>query len=342
MKVPQCVGVVLVLLSTACIDACVDRLHLDIGDQAPYPVVIDGFISDQAPPYEITVTKAYDIQSKESPRERISVKQLILFDNLGASEEFTEVSHGVYQTSGVIKGRVGSVYKLYIRLLDGREYESIPDTLHPPGRVDKVYFQFREDRTQHNTTNYGFDVFFDASPDNINDYRLLWKFVGTYKISIECCTCWPYLYNPIPIVSDGQLIQSGKFVRIKAAYVPITGWTFMNKVHAAVNQMSLSRNAFEFWKAVKSQQEAVGSLFQPMTGKIPSNFNQLSGESGEIYGIFYSTSVTSNSVYITRRDVPDQRFIPDVQPVTDHPDPPDKCIDQFPGSSSVMPSYWVE
>ncbi len=342
MKVRQSVGVVLILLGTACIDACVDRLHLDMGDQAPYPVVIDGFISDQAPPYEITVSKSYDIQSKESPRERISVKQLILVDNLGASEEFIEFSHGVYQTRGSDQGRIGGVYKLYIKLLDGREYESIPDTLHPAGTVDKVYFQFREDRTRQNTTNYGFDVFFDSTPENRNDYRLLWKFVGTYKVRIDCCICWPYLYNPIPIVSDGQLIQSGQFVRIKAAYVPITAWTFMNKVHAAVNQMSLSRNAFEFWRAVKIQQEAVGSLFQPVTGKIPNNFTQLSGQPGEIYGIFFSTSITSNSVYITRRDVPDQRFIPDVQPVPDHPDPPDRCIDQFPGSSSVMPSYWVE
>ena len=51
---------------------------------------------------------------------------------------------------------------------------------------------------------------------------------------------------------------------------------FINKVHAAVNQMSLYPNAFEFWKAVKSQQEAVGSLFQPVTGTIPMNFNKLS------------------------------------------------------------------
>ncbi len=105
MKVRQSVGVVLILLGTACIDACVDRLHLDMGDQAPYPVVIDGFISDQAPPYEITVSKSYDIQSKESPRERISVKQLILVDNLGASEEFIEMSHGVYQTRGSDPGK---------------------------------------------------------------------------------------------------------------------------------------------------------------------------------------------------------------------------------------------
>ena len=56
---------------------------------------------------------------------------MVLFDDSGLQEDLKEISQGVYQTSGVIRGRIGGVYRLYIRLLDGREYESIPDTLHP-------------------------------------------------------------------------------------------------------------------------------------------------------------------------------------------------------------------
>jgi len=330
-----------ILLGTLVMDACIDRVNLDFPQQV-YPVVIDGFISDQPPPYEVTVSKTFDIQSKTSLREPLAVKQLILSDDIGTQEELIEVRHGIYQTNGHIRGKVGRVYKLYIRLLDGREYESTPDTLHPSGYMDSVYFQFRADRTQHQTTEYGFDIFFNARSSGEENARFLWKFVGTYKTTIACCTCWPYLYNPMAIVSDGHLIQEGGFVRIKAAYLPITGWTFMYKVHAAVSQMSLSRNAFKFWSAIKSQQEAVGSLFQPVTGRIPNNFVQVSGNTGEIYGLFYATSVTSKAVYITRRDVPNPNYIPEIQLVPNHPDPPKKCIDQFPGSSSEMPPYWLD
>lgn len=341
MNYLRLISIGMIVLSTVGMNGCVDRINLDFSDQTPYPVVIDGFISDQSPPYEVMVTKTYDVQSKNSPRERISVKQLIISDGLGDSEQLVEVSQGVYQTNGHIVGKVGRVYKLYIKLLDGREYESVADTLHPGGRVDSVYFEFKEERTPHFTTEYGFDVFFNASPGEEDDYRFLWKFVGTYKVNIACCTCWPYLYNPIPIVSDGQLIRSGHFTHVKAAYVPVTGWTFMYKVHAQVNQMSLSRKAFDFWRSIKSQQEAVGSLFQPMTGKIPSNFNQLSGPPGDIYGIFYATSITSNAVYIKKGDVPNQLFIPELQqPVNPHP--PTRCIEVFPGSSDQRPSYWID
>lgn len=332
--------VVLVLLGTACID----RINLDIPREAAYPVVIDGFISDLSGPYQITVTRAYDIESKSSPRTRIAVKHLILSDDTGTEEELFQVSQGIYQTAGLIQGEVGRVYKLYIQLLDGREYESTSDTLHPTGNVDSVYFKFRADPTVHYTTDYGFDVFFNASAGARQNYQFLWKFVGTYKVNIGCCTCWSYLYNPIPIVSDGQLVQSGQFLSVKAAYVPVTGWTFMHKVHAEVNQMSLSRNAFEFWRAVKAQQEAIGSLFQPMTGKIPNNFHQLSGAPGDMFGLFFATSISSNAVYIRRGDVPNQNFIPNLQlaPPGGNYQGPAACIEQFPGSTDVKPPYWID
>ncbi|MBA4058724.1 MAG: hypothetical protein C0490_28665 [Marivirga sp.] len=108
--------------------------------------------------------------------------------------------------------------------------------------------------------------------------------------------------------------------------------------------MSLSSGAFEFWRAVKAQQQAAGNLFQPVTGKIPNNFHQLSGEPGEMLGLFFASSINSNAVYITRADVPDQRFIPDLQltPPSAGYKPPSLCIEQFPGSTDVKPLYWID
>ena len=52
--------------------SCVDRLILDTGVKT-YPVVIDGFISDQPGPYLIKVTSSYDIQSKTQIRVPLAV-----------------------------------------------------------------------------------------------------------------------------------------------------------------------------------------------------------------------------------------------------------------------------
>jgi hypothetical protein len=138
-------------------------------------------------------------------------------------------------------------------------------------------------------------------------------------------------------VSSNQLVESGQFKAVKAIYLPLDEWTFMYKVYAQVNQMSLSRQAFDFWKGVKAQKTATTSLFQPVTGKIPSNFVQISGVQASIEGLFYATSIASNAVYITREDVPTPSIIPTVElPFADN------CLNLFPNSTTVKPSFWVD
>ncbi len=334
--------ILLILLSVGCID----RINMDVELPEAYPVVIDGYISDRPGPYTVIVSKAFDIESKSSLRVRIAVKQLVLSDDIGNSEELQQVSQGIYQTRpNGIRGAIGRVYKLKIALLDGRVYESKPDTLLASGSVDSVYFQYKSEKTTEGATRYGFDIYFDASAGGRSNYRFLWGFNGTYKVDITCCSCWANIRNKDPMVSDNQLVQAGEFKDVMAGYVPITGWTFMYKVHAEVDQMSLSRQSFEFWKAVKLQKDAAGSLFQPITGKIPSNFKQISGEETEMQGLFFATSIASRAIYITRNDIPDQKAIPKLQlaPPTANHDPADNtCQGLFPNSTTERPSFWVD
>ena len=349
--------------------ACVDRIIFDVGSSPTFPIVVDGSISDQPGPYKILVSKAFDIESKQSTKTPISVKRIVMSDNIGTSEVLSEVSSGEYQTSpSGIKGTIGRAYKIQIELLDGRIYESVPDTLYPSGSVDKVYHAFRTEKTTNGATNYGFDVLFNSSAGELNNYYFLWKFEGTFRIDTypeqhtepfgegripaprpcsgyvftsgnlekvgdcQCCTCWTNIFNNELVISDNQLVKNGRFTNIKASYVPVNQWIFKYKIYAQVKQMSLSPNAFAFWKAVQSQKNATTSLFQPITGKIPVNFIQTAGHPGPIEGIFYSTSVQSKGVFINREDVPNQQIIPNI-------DLPfqDSCIDLFPYSSTQKP-----
>jgi hypothetical protein len=270
-----------------------------------------------------------------------------------------------------IRGEVGRGYKLRVQLLDGRIYESIMDTLKSYGSMDSVYHEFVEEKDLDGVTNYGFNVNFDANAGSEASYYFLWKFKGTFQVDTnpelhkvpcgegrcpdprpcssyiwngakleyvkpcECCTCWIDFFNDMPVVSDNQLINAGRFTNIHAAYVPVTQWTFMYKVHAEVKQFTLSRRAFNFWSAVVAQKKATGSLFQPVTGKVPGNFVQISGDPGAVEGLFYASSVNSKSVFITRRDVPDEGIIPPQDLPYE-----ESCERLFPYSTTEKPAYW--
>lgn len=381
------------LLSTLLIllcAACVDRIYFDIESELVNVVVIDGFISDQPGPYKITVNKAYDPESKVSLKVPLSVKRLVLSDDNGNSEELAEVASGVYQTSPTgIQGIIGRAYKIRIELLNGRVYESTPDTLLGPGKVDSVYFSFEERKIRGGSTEYGFNVFFNSSIDSQGSKRFLWKVIGTFRAETTpelclnpmhpcqpcgtpscgqcsfcniaplcsgirnygtardprfvrvapctCCTCWYNLFNSYPIVNDGQLLSGGRFDAMKAMHIPITRWVFKDKVHVEIRQMSLTQQTFTFWKAIKDQKEANNSLFQPITGKIPSNFLQLEGPPARLEGLFFATAISSKSLFISRNDIP----VPNI--LTNDPlrwD--DSCFTLFPNATTTRPLFWID
>jgi hypothetical protein len=156
----------------------------------------------------------------------------------------------------------------------------------------------------------------------------------------ECCTCWYNIFNEEPIISDNQLLEFGRYNGIKAGHIPVHRWIFQHKVYAEVNQMSLSRQTFAFWKAIKDQKDANNSLFQPITGKIPSNFVQLIGTTATIEGLFYAASISSKRILITRDNVPAGTF---VFPTQDPPEPiAFSCLDLYPHAFTQKPSFWED
>lgn len=373
-------SILLILSGTACID----RIDIPIGGSPYYPLVIDGHISDQPGPYTIKVTRAFDIESKLFLKTSINVKKITLSDNQGTNEALTRIKDGTYQTnSNGIRGVIGRIYQLRVELLDGRVYESNPDTLLSSGNVDGIDYKYTEEKTDGGELKYGFDVFFNSSSSDPNNFRFLWQFIGTYKVDTnpelydticianldleqegrcpkplpcsgyvvtnkrlgtiestspcECCTCWVNFFNENPLISDNKLVQGGSLRTIKAGYVPINQWTFKYRVHAEIRQLSLTQQSFAFWKAVNEQRLASNSLFLPVTGKVPSNFTQIGGPTAPVEGVFFATSISSKSVFITPKDVPNQSTIP----VQDFP-LANSCLRLFANASTLKPSFWQD
>lgn len=117
--------------------------------------------------------------------------------------------------------------------------------------------------------------------------------------------------------------------------VPVNKWIFQDKLRIVVSQHSLSSRTYAFWKSVKDQYEAFGSLFQPVTGRVPANFVQLQGNEVPMAGIFFAAGMDYQTMIITRRDVPREDMIPD-----DGLPWKDSCLTLFPNGTTVKPEFW--
>ena len=366
--------------------ACLDRIYIDIGTVAFNTIVINGSITNDPGPYQVILSLAFDIESKESLRNPITAKRVLISDNEGTSEELTEASEGIYVTrADGIQGTVGRAYMLHVELPDGRIYESVPDTLFESGKIDSLYAVFTEERAlSNNATLYGFDVKFNPSIASGHN-KLMWKFTGTFQSDTypefkdkepcgeitcqgcnrcnfvplctglrnvspfpgitravfvrvgpcECCTCWYNFFNSQPLLSDDQYAQQGQLRTQTAMHIPLDAWMFQYRVYAQVSQFTLSRQAFDFWRAVRDQKGAINSLFQPVTGKIKGNFIQVSGPAVGVEGLFFAAGIASKSIFIDRDDV--RSGVPIPEPGVGFAE---SCLKLFPYATNQKPAYW--
>ncbi|MFM9838492.1 MAG: DUF4249 domain-containing protein [Cyclobacteriaceae bacterium] len=155
----------------------------------------------------------------------------------------------------------------------------------------------------------------------------------------SCCTCWYTFSNENPILSDYQFFQSGQFKNIKVGSILLDDYIIQSKIYAEVNQFSLTRQAYLFYKAIRDQKDGATSLFQPPSGKIPSNFIQVNGGVEPVIGLFYATSVSTRRLVITKDDVPFGGY-----PFSQVPLRLIKrsclAVGLYPNATTTKPSFW--
>lgn len=145
-----------------------------------------------------------------------------------------------------------------------------------------------------------------------------------------CCICWVNTFEVMPQLSDTQLVSNNQFKNIKVGEVPITPTNFNKRYQVNVEQMSLSKDAFEFFKLIRAQKEGASSLFQPPSGKIKGNLNPVNN-SASVLGFFWATSVNKKFIFIERSDVP---YLITPMDIIKH------ACTNFPYSTTQKPNGW--
>jgi hypothetical protein len=217
-----------------------------------------------------------------------------------------------------------------------------------------------------------FNIYIDAEAGPLAENLVRWRFKGTYKVltnpelhmtlalefwyptplpcsghvilavpgaplvkqsECTCCTCWVNQNETAPQLSDMQLIDGSEFRNIKVGEVPINSATFFDRYLVEVEQISLSRTAFDFFRLIRAQKEGTMSLFQPPSAQIISNVKAINN-SIPVAGIFYASSVKLKTLYILPDAVPYP--LPPIDFVTT------ECYSYYENASTEKPVQWKD
>jgi len=196
-------------------NSCVDSISFKVPD-GTQQLVVEGVITDQPGPYQLKISSGFSVNADSVLSSPVSGINAILFDDEGRKETFTEVSPGLYETQGQIKGKIGHRYFIRLETPSGAVYESTPTRLNPAGSISAIRYEF-ENRSSLQT--FGevakdvFNVFVDAeAPGNENVY-MRWRFTGTYKVvtfpSLHSTWNPPYTPYKNPFPCSGYIVVGG-------------------------------------------------------------------------------------------------------------------------------------
>ena len=156
------------------------------------------------------------------------------------------------------------------------------------------------------------------------------------EVECTCCFCWVKDAEDKPRLTDNVIVTDGTFRKIDLGFVPFDALRFrFLKYMVRVEQMSLTREAFDFWRIIKDQKEGINSLFQPAFGKVRTNVFS-SNSSKQAVGLFYTASIRDKVLFITNADAP----IPVPEFDVSSCNFGDACNRVFPNSSTLPPPEW--
>jgi hypothetical protein len=318
-------SLLLFLLLPLLVLSCVTEFQPDTVSLTP-ALVVEGQITDEPGPYTVRLTRTADYSYKAinllETGATVSIE-----DNQGNRETLREQAPGgVYQTRvGGIQGVAGRTYKIVILTKAGIRYESQPEVLTAAPPILKLYTEYRNELVPGTSNRkQGWDLYLDTKdPETTgNFYRWEWTHYEAISVcqktqlrtggytGIYCCTeCWDITrcYDCITVASDaeinGQAI-SGQLI-MRAPYTSNASY------YVEVEQQSLSRGAYNFWKSVRQLVSNTGGLFDAAPQSVQGNIRCMTDPNVTAYGYFGATGVSRMPFYVDRSKgigVPDLDF----------------------------------
>ncbi|PLW94405.1 MAG: hypothetical protein C0591_13030 [Marinilabiliales bacterium] len=309
-------GFILVL---GIIHGCIDEYWPEIDDYEDI-LVIDGSITNQPGPYEISLSYSSSISR---PEEKPFIgAQVIIRDDLGYEEIYTEISPGVHQSAvNGLQGTIGRKYKIIIRTPDEKEYQSSFQELKNPVEIADVYAEIESrETTDEYRTEYGYQFYVDSKVADEDSTYLMWRAVGTYKYQSDFLiryvydrrvisvfpqpdsfyTCYNNDINTGIFTADLSKLSTPEALRIPLNYVNTDTRKLSIRYSLDVKQLTMTFDAFTYYKSlsdINSQQDA---LYTQQPYQVKGNVKNVLNADDALLGFFLVAGADEKRIYVDR------------------------------------------
>lgn len=304
--------------------ACIDEVQLPIR-QAQRRLVVDGLITDEAPPYAIKLTYSGNLTSQLLIPEELTVNGAVvtISDDAGHSvrlEQDPLAPAYYWMRDRTFQGKAGRAYTLTVSTPDGEVFVSDPEPMPAVAPIEKVYAEYRRQNTPVLLPDL-YDVMIDTKDPATAGNYYRWSTYGYVPRwsgytpfdeippgpSRPCCTsCWVPYYGPLTDVLSDVLVNGNTISRHKVFSSPVYA---IGKQFIETRQYSLTRGAYQYWNRFEEQRSRSGSLFDAQPASIEGNIHLKDDPNTLALGYFGASSVSSKRLIIPADTINATKFI---------------------------------
>lgn len=254
--------------------------------------------------------------------EKVSGALVTIKDDLGNSTTLSEKSAGVYKTDSLLfRGAVGRTYTLYIKTLDGQEYESEECLMNPVRDIDSLYYS-KDQEIIDTEPQDGIRIYIDSKGDSeCRHYR--WTYEEWWKFSVPDPKGYEYI-NDSTIIEVQQKVQtcwankksdaidilstitgvSDKLERKPVLFVASDKSNrLLIQYCIQVRQLSISDKEYTFWDKMQQVNESGGDLFDKQPFEVSSNIHNTKKQDEQVLGYFQVSGSKTKRMYITYKEI---------------------------------------
>ena len=293
-------------------------------------LTVESFISDESGQQR---TRIYMSADKISGGffTPLTKAQVYIVDEKGVREDLIEQTiRGTYLTSSKFVGRVGGTYTLNIETVDGKKYQSAPETMKPVPEIEKIITQFEvlNNYAKGDSRRGGFNVYVDfQDPATPSDhYQWYWKHYqranicetcvgGNYNFVSNMCVyprvpteqiwnyqcdgnCWDISFSTDLNIFSDTYLNGQRITGKQVARIPFDG---VSKYYLQFEQRAITRNSYNYYQSLNAQTQNTGTLFDvPAETRFSFNIKSTTNPEEKILGIFDVYSVRKRIFYIDR------------------------------------------
>ncbi|WP_246859174.1 DUF4249 domain-containing protein [Spirosoma sp. KCTC 42546] len=329
-------------LSVLLVASCVNEVQLPIR-QVKARLVVDGLITDEAPPYPIKLTLSGAYSSGGGFPEELIINGAVVTirdngDRTVQLEQDPLLPSYYWVRDTTFRGQAGHWYTLKVVMPDGTVYVSTSELLAPVAPLEQVSAEFHQSDGSLGQPDL-YNILIDTrDPATLGDYYRwsTYSYVPRWTsydpqhpppvgVGGVCntCSCWVPYYSQLTNVLSDALINGNRISHRSVFNSPVYA---VGKQYVEVRQYSLTRLAYQYWTRFEEQRSRTGSLFDPQPASIEGNVHQQADTTVLALGYFGASSVSRQRLVIRGDTIQYDKFLNRLNKVFI---PPGHCPDNF-------------